>query len=299
MWARKLGTALVFLALHAHAAWAARVAVVLSDKIKVYNQISQGLLAGEPGEVKEFPLAAASGETLAAVRRWRPDVVVAIGDEAGLWAKRFITDVPVVPSGVAYQLHQKEFANMPGVYIDMPPADYLSTILDALPSAGHRVGVLFNPERGTRYVEDLRRAAGSMGMEIYAQGLNSERDIGKAMNAIKKNDVDVFLMTYEPFVMNPETWQYLVGFFVTNRIACLVPSRGLLKSGGVLSLEADYEQLGRQTAAVVKRLLEDPAAKNGMAFPAKREVGINLKMAELFEMVIAEDIQKRAEHVYK
>ena len=75
----------------------------------------------------------------------------------------------------------------------------------------------------------------------------------------------------------------------------------MLKNGGVLSLEANYLAVGRQTALMIKKILQEQKSLSslGLEFPNKHEVGINLKMARFLKVDIPESKLKRADYIFR
>jgi len=131
--------------------------------------------------------------------------------------------------------------------------------------------------------------------------MTKKKDVGRALALLHQEGAEVFLMMYDPLYMNPEGVKYFIDFAISHRIAVVVPSKLLLKNGGVLSVEANYGDVGRQTAQMVNRVLKDRHAANQLEleFPDRVEVGINLKIANALGVVIPDDVVGKADYVYR
>lgn len=299
-WSPAIAAALLLWAAGFNAAYAApRVAILLSDQNRIYNQIAQGLRDEMHASVREISLSPSPDLALDALREFDPVLVVAVGDTAALWAQDFLKDLPVVVAGVIQQSNPQVFQKMPGVSLDFSPETYLTLIREGMPSA-RRVGLLYNPARQSKFVKDLKAAAESMGIEVNAQPVQKEKSMARALETLKNWGTQMFLLTYDPLLMNPESWLYLSGFSITNRIALTVPSVALLKKGGTISLEANYVVLGRQAAAIANALLEAAGPIPRLVQrPAKAEIGVNLKIAGVLEISIPASFQKKAEFIHE
>jgi putative tryptophan/tyrosine transport system substrate-binding protein len=163
------------------------------------------------------------------------------------------------------------------------------------------VGVLFDSSQDSDFPAKAERAARQAGLRVYAYPIEKEKEVGRAMQLLKESGAEVFLMTYDPLIMNPEIFRYLVDFSVNNRMALFVPSNALLKSGGVMSFEADYPDLGRQAGALVNSALKKSGGPMGVELlaPRKGVLGLNLKVADIVGVSIARDVIRKADNVYE
>jgi ABC-type uncharacterized transport system substrate-binding protein len=276
------------------------IAFLLSAENVVYRKLVQGLQGAVKGTTKEIVLKASGDAVLNAIRDFRPDLVVAVGDAAAIWAKQKLPDTPMVACGIVFQANAQALQGVPGVSLDFSPAAYFRLVKDAVPEV-RRVGLLVGTSMATREVQSFKRAAEDLGLSVNIQLVQKEKAVGQAMQALKIWGAQAFMLTFDPLIMNPHSWQYLVGFAVTNHMALVVPSRSLLKSGGLLSLEADYPALGRQAGEIVNRAVADQGRVRelGLAHPAAAEIGINLKMADVVGLQIHPAIRKRAHYVHE
>ncbi|MGQ0645096.1 MAG: ABC transporter substrate-binding protein [Elusimicrobiota bacterium] len=281
----------------ADAAERAKVALLMSDNNPIYVKIAKGIRETAQGEIKDISLGGSGEAVSRAILDFNPDLLVAIGDAAVSWADRNFAGRPRLASGVVRQAKSRAAADSPGVSLDFSPAAYLRLIKEALPEA-RRVGLILSH---SGVGQDFQQSARELGLEINVRSVQKEKAVGQAMQALKDWGVEVFLVTFDPLVMNPETWKYLVGFSVVHKVGLVVPSKALLKNGGVLSLEADYHALGRQTGALVNDAVRDPGLLEGggFAYAVHGETGINLKMMEALGLKLRDSVRKSAVHVYQ
>ena len=98
-----LWAALVILAACPFLGAASKVALLLSDRNKIYAIINDGIKQAVQGDVSEIFLQDGEEKSYEAVRQFKPDIVIAIGNSAALWARDKILKTPVVVSGVMLQ----------------------------------------------------------------------------------------------------------------------------------------------------------------------------------------------------
>jgi len=276
------------------------IVLLVSADNKIYSQMSEGLQERLHAPAKVMMLNSNEKSLLHEIHAMNPPFVIAIGDAAALWAHKNLAGRPLLISGVIQQFHPSGFKGMKGVGMDFPADAYLKLAKDALPEL-KKVGLVYNPAVSQAFVDDLKKAAGALAVNVNARPLTREGALGSAMEGLTKWGVELFLVTYDPLVMNPETWQYLVGYSVKHHIALLVPAKSLLKSGGVLSLEADYVELGRQAADMANQAAEGGAAMSVIAlgYPRKEAIGMNLKMANVIGVAFHPSVRERALYVYE
>jgi len=282
------------------AASQARVVIVIGAPIKIYKLITQGINQIVHGETHVIDLSRSKKESLQTIRKIRPQVVVAVGDQVALWAKKTFTRTPVIASGVVHQSNPQLFKNMAGVSLDFSLQAYLQLIQESFPQS-KRVGLFFNPSENNRLLRDAQKAATALNITLDAEPVGEESKLGQAIQSLNEKGTQIILMTYDPLFMNPETWKYLVDFSIRHRMGLVVPSKTLLKNGGFISLEANYLDVGRQTGVMVNRVIENPDRIQNLhlEFPNQKEIGVNLKMINIIDMKLSKSVLKRANHVQR
>ncbi len=278
---------------------AANVTLVSSSKNKIYLLINEGIRQTLKTEADDVYLSD-NPEPGSNIDSGKTKLVIAIGNTATLWAQKNVKDIPVTASGVILMSNPRELRDVTGVRLDFPIASYLKLVRDYLPYI-KSVGMIYNGSMGVPYSQSDRKYSEDMGLQIIPVPVKRENEISGALQTMKDKGVESFLATYDSMVMNSESIKFIVDFCIQNRIALIVPSKALLKSGGLLSLEADYVELGRQTGLLIDRLLKniDTPERNSLEIPQKSEVGINLKMAEVLNIRFKESVTNGANYLYR
>lgn len=275
----------------------AKVTVVSSSRNKIYLLISEGLQQTLEEDFNDVCLSDGV-QTEPDFEKEKPSRVIAIGNAATLWAKKNAKEIPLTASGVILRTHARELRDTGGVRLDFPFNSYLNLIREYLPDV-HSVGFIYDSALESPLPAGARKPSDSGGLRIEAAPAAAEHEISAALQSLKEKGVESFIATYDPIVMNPESIKFIVEFCAQNRIALIVPSKALLKNGGLLSLEADYVELGRQTGLMINRILKQPDSGGAMESPQKSEVGINMKMAEALNITFKESAMNRADYIHR
>jgi ABC-type uncharacterized transport system substrate-binding protein len=264
------------------------VVVLLSKENRIYQLIAQGITAKLQVPVAVFSLAPngnSPGVSLEQIEKAAPKVLIAVGDDAANFATTEWTDCPVVLSGVIQSGRLTGSAGkFPGVSLNVPVGYQLKTLREYFPAV-RIVGTLYDPAFNTAAAKDMEITAPALGLTVWAQPISQPREFTRIIDSMA-GKVDAFLVLFDPVVLRPETFDYLVKFSLTHRVPLIVPAFALLKSGGMLSLEADYEEIGRQTADVAKLVLAHKKTPAGIAAPAKWSIGFNRKVARALEITV-------------
>jgi putative ABC transport system substrate-binding protein len=282
-------------------AWASGAVVLLSKENRIYRLILKGLSAELPSAPSVVQMGAAEDaqSVKKTIQSMKPDVLVAVGDEAARWALAEWKSSPILLAGVVDTLLPENDSNVTGVALNLPPDVYLKTIHEYLPAA-RRVGTIYSPLVQPNLGRSLQNAAEKHGIKINAVPASTNRDFVLSLQTMK-HQIDAFLVTFDPLVLTPEAFQYLVQFSLSQDIPLVVPALVLLKSGGVLSLEVDYEALGVQVAGLAERILSkgQTGGSRSLLAPEKWQVGVNLKVGRALNVDISPEAVGKADRVYE
>lgn len=279
---------------------AQKIAVLVNENVKIYALIYSGIHEKVKGDIREFNLKRGSLQTLEAIQRYDPDILVAVGSKSALWAYHKVEDVPVVASGVINQSNPEIFQNMPGVSLDFPIRSYLNLIQTFIPDKRH-VSVLYHPVKGKKLLDEIARSIRGSDLMVLAEKIRKQKDVSKGIQNLEKMGSKVFLVTFDPLIMNRESYKYLVQYTITRGISLIVPSKSLLKNGGLVSLEADYGDIGRQTGKIVNRILGDASLAGSLRLepPEQKNIGVNLKVARALNIDLSPLALKKASFVLR
>ena len=275
-----------------------KVLILMSDQNSIYRLIDQGIREKVSAEIVACKLQDGEKEALAAVRSLKPDLVIAVGNAAALWAHAEITGVPLLASGVIHQSNPAVFSKMPGVSLDCSLQSYFNLIRELAPAKG-KVGLVIGANHPPEFKRRLAELAEKASLKIRIVEVKKVNEVSEAVERVFRDGSEVFLMTYDPLIMNPESFKYLVDFSISNNLYLVAPSRALLKGGALASLEADYLDIGRRTAEIANSILKDSglSSRLELEFPSKEEVSVNRKIANSLRVNIPPSVIKKAVYV--
>ncbi|HVM60708.1 MAG TPA: ABC transporter substrate binding protein [Verrucomicrobiae bacterium] len=186
----------------------------------------------------------------------KPVVIVAVGTEATRWAVTNST-VPVVFCMVA-NVQQSILANLPaadesrvsGVSLDIPAETQLRRMMTVLPRV-KRVGVIYDPKKSAATVAEMRKAAGQLGLEVVSQEVEGETALPDATARVASR-IDLLWSPVDSTVFNSRSAQFVLMQMLERRVPVMGFSENMVKAGALLGPRVDYEEVGRQTAALLR-----------------------------------------------
>ncbi|MGD9852110.1 MAG: ABC transporter substrate-binding protein [Nitrospirales bacterium] len=241
---------------------AEEIAILKSANISAYTEAIEGFKSRLPPSAQitlEYDLQGdmAKGRNLARrIRASDAKIVLAVGLKAALAAKLEILDIPVIYCLVLdpdkYGLPS---SNMVGLSLDLPFQDHVKPLKSLLPKAS-RLGVLFDPQKTSGMVKQLKQEAKSLGFTILAEEVQAEQDIPKALNALP-SDIDALWLLPDSTVLTEDSLDFLMSWTLERHIPVAGFSAGLVKSGALVATYLKYADTGHQAANLAKDLMQN------------------------------------------
>jgi putative ABC transport system substrate-binding protein len=269
------------------------ILVIQSLEIRPYNVALQGFRSVCDIKTQKF-ISSELGEPeiLAKVRKMRPGLILAIGQDA-LVKVRGIRDVPIVYLMVLNpQSLVKESGNITGVSMNIAPERQLFQLRQVLPNA-RKIGILFDPVKSAVFVGKSRKAATQMNIELVTREVHSSREALAAIDGIK-GKVDALWLLLDTTVVNPATIDLLLLSTIENRIPVIIFSEKYAEKGALMSLELDPAEAGKQAGEMANRILagEDVNRINEEDVRGCI-ITVNLIVAKKLRIMINENVPKK------
>jgi putative ABC transport system substrate-binding protein len=279
------------------------IAILKSSDIAAYNQAVAGFKASLPAGTNFFEYdmqgdVAKGRKQAQKIRASDAALVLAVGLKAALVAKLEIIDTPVIFCMVLDPArHDLKAPNITGILLEVPIERQLSTLRAVLPAA-RRVGVLYDPEKTGPFVEDARRRAKALGLDLVARAVSSEKEVPAALRALVPQ-VDTLWLIPDSTVLTEDSLRFLLNTALEATIPVLGFSPDLVKSGALIGLSVNYEDLGRQGGLLAKSILNGQSGPSlGLAQPDRLRLSLNLKTAKFLGITVPPDLVNRADDVY-
>lgn len=266
---------------------AAGVAIVLSERSPGYTEAAEAMVAElARGGVARSDIVQVSAMDLThadVVGTAAPKVFVTLGAESLQRLLNLEPRAPVVAaliprSGferVVREWGRKASTPVTALYLDQPFGRQLDLLRLALPEA-RRVGVIWGPESVLQQ-SALMAAGQARGMTVVSGAVALNGSLFAGLKAAL-DDADVLLAVADPQVFNSGTVANILLATYRARIPVLAFSPAYVKAGALLSLHTAPDQIGVQTAGIVRGILLGGAVPAAQ-YPLDFRVSVNVHVA--------------------
>ena len=250
--------------------------------------------------------AARMHEIVTEIVAQNPDLIVANGTPTVAALKRATSTIPVVFVGVNEPVVQGFIASMahPGgnitgfTQVDFSIVGKSVEMLKAIAPALARVGLMYNPETYGFYDTYLKRFQDEArwSMELKRAAVRVPADIDVAVADLATGPGGGLAVLSDTFnVINQATIRTALDRY---RLPHIVPWRQFVASGGLMSYGPDVDDIFRQSADYVDRILKGakPAELPAQA-PTRYELAINLKTAKALGLDVPPSLLAIADEV--
>jgi ABC-type uncharacterized transport system, periplasmic component len=234
-----------------------------------------------------------------------PDVIVAIATPSAQTVAAAARNVPVVFSAVTdpiaaklVQSWEAPGANITGVSDMLPIEKHLDMLQRAMPDA-KRIGTVYNPgeANAAALIELLEDRLQARGLELVKGAATKTSEVlGAARSLVGKADA-IYLTTDNTVISAAEA---VISVGERSKIPVFAADTATVERGAVAALGFNYYNHGRQTGAMVARVLEG-AGTADMPVETMEELDlyVNPEAAERMGITLPEDLIQEAVKVVK
>lgn len=234
-----------------------------------------------------------------------PDVIVAIATPSAQTVAAAARNVPVVFSAVTdpvaaklVQSWEAPGANITGVSDMLPIEKHLDMLQRAMPDA-KRIGTVYNPgeANAAALIELLEERLQARGLELVKGAATKTSEVlGAARSLVGKTDA-IYLTTDNTVISAAEA---VISVGERAKIPVFAADTATVERGAVAALGFNYYNHGRQTGAMVARVLEG-AGTADMPVETMEELDlyVNPEAAERMGVTLPEDLIQEAVKVVK
>ena len=234
-----------------------------------------------------------------------PDVIVAIATPSAQTVAAAARNVPVVFSAVTdpiaaklVQSWETPGANITGVSDMLPIEKHLDMLQRAMPDA-KRIGTVYNPgeANAAALIELLEERLQARGLELVKGAATKTSEVlGAARSLVGKADA-IYLTTDNTVISAAEA---VISVGERAKIPVFAADTATVERGAVAALGFNYYNHGRQTGAMVARVLEG-AGTADMPVETMEELDlyVNPEAAERMGVTLPEDLIQEAVKVVK
>ena len=238
--------------------------------------------------------------------RLKVETIVVEGTVVALAAKKATNTIPIVVArsgdpvraGLVTSL-ARPGGNITGTSTVSPDLDYkrFQILHELLPTA-QRVGELVVPANPIDLVTraDRERLLSPLGMLPVFVEVAQSSDLEKAVAEAARRGAQVLHVSAEPLL--GQNFAQILRAAQKYSLPILVDNSGFLESGGLVSYGPDNDELNRQLAFFLDKILRGAKpADLPIQQPRKFELGINLKSAKAFGITVPQSLLLRADTV--
>jgi len=293
---------MAFLWLFYAASCEAFTAVVLKSKdLSPYDQALRGFKTEFQGlEMRLLEVDATEGkraEITSRILAETPKFVFCLGTEA-LELADSLKDLPrvfcLVPHARAESLVSP--GNVVGVTIDIPSSIQFKILSQALPKV-RRIGVMYDPESSLRIISRASEDAKRLNLELIARPVQSIKDVPLALSYLS-DKMDVLWSIFDSTAYGSETGRYALLQTLKRDIPFVGFSPQFVKAGALIALYGDYEDMGRQAAALAKDILNNIKLSDSIVAPRTVHIAINRKVSEAMKIHFSSEFLQTVNESY-
>ena len=237
----------------------------------------------------------------------KPDVLIAVTQQAAVAAQRATTTIPivfiVVPDPVGVKLVNslsRPGGNITGlthIAVELS-GKRLAVFKEAFPRMT-RVALLVNannPQTTKRYIDETNTAATGLGLDVQPVEVRSLTDFDQAFDRIVEGRLEGVAVPADPLFYQGRS--LMAQTAITRRLPLMVYSRETLEAGALMSYGTDQRRIFRRAAVYVDKILKgEKPADLPVEQPTKFEFLINNKTAKAIGYTISESLLLRADEV--
>jgi putative tryptophan/tyrosine transport system substrate-binding protein len=176
-------------------------------------------------------------------------------------------------------------------------AKWLSLLKDTVPNVS-RVAIIFDPQNlaMTPYLEAVKAAAPSFGIQLTLADVRGANDIGRAIGAFAQEPGGGMIVL--PNAVTVLHRDLIIALATRYKLPAIYSYRLFTRSGGFISYGVDLGDQYRQAASYVDLILK--GRKPGdlpVQFPTKYVLVVNLKAAKALGLTIPEPFLQTADEV--
>jgi putative ABC transport system substrate-binding protein len=282
---------------------AAEVALLMSSDVPAWKPAVDALRAAVPTHnVTTYDLRGSRAEAERLLPGIKSSaVVVAMGPLAAQAARDLASDVPLVYSMVSdpAAVGGLDGPNVTGVAHDVPARNQIVAFRAVNPKAA-RIGVLFNADGIGRQLEDARRAASAMRLELVLRPVPSLRALPQAVRDLLggREPVDAIWIPPDPMLQGDDTRHFVMQAAIGAGRPVYGSSASLVKEGALVSNSPELASVGQSLGELVNRITRGEKAGRLAVVVPRAELVINKKIADQLHVAIPEEALRAAQRVF-
>ena len=184
------------------------------------------------------------------IKKKNPDLIITFGTKASKILKKGIRNIPVVFSmvlnpiktGLMKKVRGSE-DNFTGASMNIVPECQFKILKDLLPQI-KKVGVIYNSRKTGDLIKTAGRSAKKYDLELIKKNIFSPKGVPLAINHLIEK-IDALWLVADSTVVSNQSLQYILKVALKENIPVIAQAGYVVRMGALISLDCDYEDIGR------------------------------------------------------
>jgi putative ABC transport system substrate-binding protein len=283
---------------------AAEIALLLSSDVPAWKPAVDALRTALPGHnLTAYDLRGSRAEAervLPGVKQGAA-LVVALGPLAAQAARDLAAELPLVYGMVSdpATLSALEGPNVTGVAFEVPARNQIVAFRAVNPKAA-RIGVVYNSAALTRQLDDAKRAASVLKVDLVVRPVASLQALPQTVRDLLSGPqaVDAIWLPPDPMFQAEDARRFVMQAAVSAGKPVYGSNASLIKEGALVSNSPESSSIGHAIGEQVNRITRgEKAGRLGVLVP-RAELLINKRIADQLRVSIPEEALKAAQRVF-
>ncbi|MCL4557757.1 MAG: ABC transporter substrate-binding protein [Deltaproteobacteria bacterium] len=264
--------------------FAGNVAIIKTRNLAPYNEAITGFTINCSSiKTREYDMEEdqSRGEEIASqINASKPSAVLAVGNPAAQIAKLYIDkSIPVVFIMVQdpEKIGLRGIDNITGISMNIPVETQLRALKALVPSVT-KVGAIYNPKISFNDIKDAMKISNQLGFRLIAVKVDNPGDVSRALRAFAEG-IDAYWMLPDRTVM--QAFTTILAYTNERKIPFLAPLKIMVDQGALVSLAANYANIGSQGCGIVGQVIGGTKPSQiPISSPKGLELTVNLTAAK-------------------
>jgi len=230
----------------------------------------------------------------------KPNLVLAIATPGAQVCAQKIKDIPVVFTAVSdpvgaglVKTMDAPGGNLTGM-TDMPPVDKQLELIKTIVPKATRIGIVYNAgeANSVSQVNAVKAAAAKMGLTVAEATVTNSGGVFQAAKSLVGKADAVYIGLDNTVV---SAFESVVKVCEDNKLPLFSSDNESVSKGAIAALAIDYYAMGKQTAAMAKKIMDGAKPATMPVESLKNlDVHLNLKAAKAQGVTVPDDVVKKA-----
>ena len=241
------------------------------------------------------------------IKQAKPSLIISIGTKSTKLLQTHIKRTPILFSMV-YRPDRTDLVkslkfpgtNSTGVALDIPLDLQFSTLRKIFPYM-RRIGTLYTPYLDQELIDQATMIAKKYQFTLTSQDVYSQDQIQQKLELLFRNQIQLLWSTADQKIYSKTSLQYILLSLNRFKVPFMGLSQSYLKLGAYVSLDPDPNHIGKKTALMAHRMIQN--RQNPMItpveFPDEVNYSVNEKVLNQFGFSMQSNVLKNAELIYK